>query len=103
MILSERVGLRMPLIRAWATGQRSPSARAIVLTGILVGAAVGLVMVAIEALFFLRHLPEPMLPLFGMSLWKRLLAGVLYGGITEELLMRLFLVSPSAAPTPGPD
>lgn len=32
-------------------------------------------------------------PQFEIPLWKRLLAGVLYGGITEELLMRLFLLS----------
>jgi membrane protease YdiL (CAAX protease family) len=93
MNLSERVGLQMPLIRAWATGEHPPNAKAIVLTGMLVGAAVGFVLVGIEALFFLRHLPEAMLPLFGISLWKRLLAGVLYGGITEELVMRLFLLS----------
>jgi hypothetical protein len=87
MILSERVGLQMPLIRAWATGEHPQNAKAIVLTGMFVGAAVGVVLVGIEALFFLRHLPEAMLPLFGISLWKRLLASVLYGGITEELVM----------------
>ena len=46
-----------------------------------------------EVLFFFRHLPPEMLPLFDMPLWKRLLAGVVYGGITEELFMRLFLMS----------
>jgi membrane protease YdiL (CAAX protease family) len=28
-----------------------------------------------------------------IAFWKRLLAGVVYGGVTEELLTRLFLVS----------
>ena len=41
---------------------------------------------------FLPHLPAPMQSLFRVPLWKRLLAGVLYGGLTEELLMRLFLL-----------
>jgi membrane protease YdiL (CAAX protease family) len=64
-----------------------------VLPALLVGAVVGATLVAIEALVFLQHLTLPMQRLFAMPLWKRLLAGVLYGGITEELLMRLFLMS----------
>jgi membrane protease YdiL (CAAX protease family) len=93
MILSERIGLQMQLIRAWANGESPPNLKAILLSGMLVGAVAGAILVGLEALFFLRHLPEPMLQLFEIPLWKRLLAGVLYGGITEELLMRLFLVS----------
>jgi len=93
MILSERIGLRMPLIRAWATGEAAPNPRTILLPGVLVGAAVGAVLVGVEALFFLRRLPDAMHPMFEIPLWKRLLAGIVYGGITEELLMRLFLLS----------
>ena len=93
MILSESIGLQMPLIRAWANGERPPNVKRVTLPGILVGAMVGIVMVTIEALFFLKHLPAALLPLFDIPLWKRLLAGVLYGGFTEELLMRLFLLS----------
>lgn len=114
LVMSERIGLRMPLIRAWGrSGARMPNAKAILLPGMIVGAAVGAVLVGIEAMFFLRHLPSSMLPQFDIPLWKRLLAGVLYGGITEELLMRLFLLSTvawllgrwwktaEAIPTPG--
>lgn len=93
LVLSERTGLRMPLIQAWTTGKRASVAQAVVLPALLAGAAVGATLVAIEALLFLRHLPPAMQPLFTIPLWKRLLAGVLYGGITEELFMRLFLVS----------
>jgi membrane protease YdiL (CAAX protease family) len=93
LVLSERIGLRMPLIQAWTTGKRPSAARAVVLPAILAGAAVGTTLVAIEALVFLRHLPPAMLPLFAIPLWKRLLGSVLYGGITEELVMRLFLMS----------
>lgn len=93
MRLSERVGLEMPLIRAWATGTAAPELKTIVPPGMLLGTAVGAALVGLEALLFLRHLPATMLPLFEIPLWKRLLAGILYGGITEELLMRLFLLS----------
>jgi len=93
MILSARIGLQMPLISAWTGGGGRQHRAPIVWPGILVGAATGAALVSLEALFFLRQLPPALVPLFEIPLWKRLLAGVLYGGITEELLMRLFLVS----------
>jgi membrane protease YdiL (CAAX protease family) len=96
MVLSERIGLQMRLIAAWANGEHPRNLKAIVLPGMLVGAVVGALLVGVETLFFLRHLPEALHPLFEIPLWKRLLAGVLYGGITEELLMRLFLMSLAA-------
>lgn len=93
MILSSRIGLRMPLISTWTRGECPPSARGIVAAGALLGAAAGAALVAMEIVFFLRKLPTAMIPLYDIPLWKRLLAGLVYGGITEELLMRLFLVS----------
>jgi len=93
LVLSERIGLQMPLIHDWAAGAHSPNVKAVVVPGVLVGAAAGAVLVSVEALFFLRHLPGPMQSLFEIPLWKRLLAGLVYGGITEELLMRLFLMT----------
>ena len=93
MILSKRVGLRMPLIQAWTTGTRPSLAEARVLPALLAGAAVGAVLVAIEASVFLRHLSGAMHSLFAIPFWKRLLGAVVYGGITEELLMRLFLMA----------
>jgi hypothetical protein len=93
MSLSKRVGLRMPLVEASTTGTRASLRQAGVRPALLAAAAVGVVLVAIEALVFLPYLPEAMHPLFAIPLWKRLLAGVLYGGITEELLMSLFLMS----------
>ena len=96
LILSERVGLQVPLIRGWVGGQRTTNVRAVALPGIAVGAAVGVVLVGTEAVFFLRHLPAAMRSAFEIALWKRLLGGVVYGGITEELFMRLFLVSLTA-------
>jgi membrane protease YdiL (CAAX protease family) len=93
MRLSERVGLQMPLVQAWARGLAPPKPPAILRLGSVVGGAAGVALVGLEALFFLRYLPESMRTLFDLPLWKRLLAGIVYGGITEELLMRLFLLS----------
>jgi membrane protease YdiL (CAAX protease family) len=93
MFFSRRVGLQMPLVSAWTGGGPRPALSALAMPGLLLGAAAGAALVALEALFFLRQLPPALLSLFEIPLWKRLLAGVFYGGITEELLMRLFLVS----------
>jgi membrane protease YdiL (CAAX protease family) len=83
----------MPLINSWVTGAPRSTPKGIVRAGVLVGASAGAMLVVLEAIFFLRSLPAAMHRLFEIPLWKRLLAGVLYGGITEELLMRLFLLS----------
>jgi membrane protease YdiL (CAAX protease family) len=96
MVFAKRVGLQMPLISAWATGGPAPAAGKIMWTGILGGVLAGAALVALEKLLFLNRLPGEMLALFDIPLWKRLLAGVVYGGITEELLMRLFLMSATA-------
>jgi membrane protease YdiL (CAAX protease family) len=93
MILAGRVGLEMPLIRAWATREPLRNATTIVRAGAFVGAAAGVALVLSDAIFFLTHLPAAIHAAFEIPLWKRLAAGVLYGGITEELLMRLFLMS----------
>ena len=93
LVLSDRVGLRIPLINGWAKGDRSLKPKSVLVPGVRMGAAVGVALVGIEAVFFLRHLPSAMLPMFEIALWKRLLGSLLYGGITEELLMRLFLLS----------
>jgi membrane protease YdiL (CAAX protease family) len=91
--LSERIGLRMPLIHAWTSGTRAADVSVVARPALLAGAAAGVTLVVIEALLFLPHLPTTMHALFAIPLWKRLLAGVVYGGITEEVLMRLFLMS----------
>ena len=93
MVLSKRIGLGYPLVQAWATRQPLPPLKQIVLSGVMLGGAAGVALVLLDAIFFVQKLPSSILSMFEIPLWKRLLAGVVYGGITEELLMRLFLVS----------
>ena len=93
MVLSARTGVGYPIVEAWATRQPLPPLKPIVTSGILLGSAAGVALVLIDAIFFVRQLPASILSMLEIPLWKRMLAGVVYGGITEELLMRLFLVS----------
>jgi len=66
---------------------------------VLLGIAAGTVIIALELLVFHPHLPEAISFAAAdggaapdIAIWKRLLAS-LYGGISEELLMRFFLLS----------
>jgi len=65
---------------------------------IILGIAAAVLIIVLEVNLFLPRLPEALTGSAAagapgnIALWKRLLAG-LYGGINEELLMRLFLLS----------
>ena len=93
MVLSARTNLGYPIVESRAERRPLPPLMPIVLPGILLGGAAGAALVLIDALFFVKQLPASMVSMFDIPVWKRVLAGVVYGGITEELLMRLFLVS----------
>jgi membrane protease YdiL (CAAX protease family) len=96
LILAQRVGLGAPWLTALTTRQSLPSGwRRLLLVAALSGAAVAL------AIFFLdRFLFIPLLAQQGIVLpapmqapaWQRFLAAF-YGGITEEVIMRLFLMT----------
>lgn len=88
LVLSERIGLRMPLIQAWTTGRRASVAQAVVLPALLAGAAVGATLVAIEALVFLRHLPPAMHPL-GHLYWRHGLEAAMIGHMSAHLVMQI--------------
>lgn len=93
LLLAPRVRLGTPLLDWWLAGGAPAAAGRIVGIGIAFGLATGAALVFIEALVFLARLPAELHPLMRIPLWKRLLAGVAYGGVTEELLTRLFVVS----------
>ncbi|HAK44741.1 MAG TPA: hypothetical protein DCO79_02310 [Spirochaeta sp.] len=61
---------------------------------VLIGLAAGFLVIGIEKFIFSSRLPEALVEAGNASLplWKRFLA-CFYGGITEEILMRWFLLS----------
>ena len=88
LLLAPKVGIELPLLGEWLYHKRGPSAGSIGVP-MLVGLGVGAVSVLLLFLVFLPRIPgwpsEAALPI-----WKRFLA-CFYGGINEELLMRLCL------------
>jgi hypothetical protein len=58
---------------------------------LLVGIVVAVIIVGSDRFIFVNYLP-PVLTKYQIS-WQYLLSGVLYGGIIEEVLLRLFVMS----------
>lgn len=85
-------GLDSPVLRAFFGGEGLPSGcgRKFA-SAALLGAALGILLVG-AAIACRGLMPGPYSPLPKLALWKRLLA-CFYGGVTEECLIRLFLVS----------
>lgn len=88
------IGLGLPVLDAWLTGQ---SALPAILSGLpaalLVGLGAGVVILALERFYFQPRLPEAFHNVkTKQATWKRMLA-CFYGGIYEELLLRLFVMS----------
>ena len=90
LLLAPKAGVEMPLLGNWLYLRQRPAASALSVPA-LAGLAVGAVTVLLLFFVFLPQMPgwpsEAALPI-----WKRFLACV-YGGLNEELLMRLFLFS----------
>jgi membrane protease YdiL (CAAX protease family) len=93
--LAERVGLQLPIVKAWASGNRPAAVRPTVVNALVLSVVVGMLNAVIEAVVFRPHLPTALRQsaLDSIPLWKQLVAGIFYGGIVEELFFRLFLFS----------
>lgn len=93
ILLSRKIGLGAPLLEGWLyPDQISAKARDSIKAGVLVGMVVGGVLLAV--LFVLvPYLPNlPFVSASRIPVWKRFLM-CFYGGIYEEILTRLFLLS----------
>jgi len=93
LLLAARIELGAPLLEARldgeAVGQRL---RALLAPTVLAGAAAGVVIIALDRLAFAPRVPAALSPEGHPPAWQGFLASF-YGGITEELFMRLFLMS----------
>ena len=94
LLLARKVGLPVPILESWLSGESvGHRLRLILPPAIVVGLAVGVLLFLLIKFVFLSHIPAiPLIAEANISLWKRVLASF-YGGIVEELLMRLFLLS----------
>lgn len=99
LALGKKVGLGAPELEAWRAGGEGggairPGLGRRLIAAATIGLITGLVLIAVDALVLLPRTGVDLANwMAGVPLWKRLLAGVFYGGIVEELLVRLFVVT----------
>jgi len=94
LLAAKPVGLGAPYIQAIVTGEPVSTLPLEILPPALVLAMLAFALIALlERYVFAKHVPEALSKSgANMPVWNRLLASF-YGGIDEEILMRLFLVS----------
>jgi membrane protease YdiL (CAAX protease family) len=94
LLLARKIGKGVPLLESWLAGESvGPGLRATFWSAMPAGVGVGLVLLLLLHFVFVPL--EPRLKIIHVSnvaIWKKFLASF-YGGINEELLMRLFLLS----------
>lgn len=91
--LGQKLGLGAPLLEGWLAGNSLTNQwRASLKEGLITGIGIGVVLL-IALLALVPLLPNlPFVTAAKLAVWKRLLA-CLYGGLYEEILTRLFLVT----------
>jgi len=92
LFLSKRVGMGLPILQGILDGKnKSKELKSILLPSFGFGIIAGVLIVLI-GIPFNRFIPELLNLETPVTVWKALLASF-YGGIAEEVLLRLFLVS----------
>lgn len=91
--LTERTGLSLPLLQAWLLEKRKPAVDRAAVKLAVIGGAIGAIFLVFSDMFLF----QPHLPKIGTGesvvWWKAVLGGVFYGGIIEEVFIRLFLMT----------
>jgi len=91
LICGAGIGLDSPVVRSWLGSRTLIIMRRRVALAAFLGCAATLIIFAASWVFD-RYMPPPRSALPAITLWKRILAAP-YGGIVEECLCRLFLMS----------
>jgi len=93
LLLSRKVGLKVPILEAWVSGRRPKISTGSYLSiSILSGVLEGIVIIGFEYLFYKLGVEPTLFSSAAPAWWKGLLVSF-YGGIGEEILMRLFLMT----------
>lgn len=92
LLLSKRIGMGLPILQGVLDGKnQTKELKSILLPSIGCGILAG-VLIVLLCIPFNKLVPELQNVELSIATWKALLAS-LYGGIAEEVLLRLFLVS----------
>lgn len=93
LLLSQQTGLGTPLLSALLAGESLATLRDALPLIIMLGLGGTFAMLTLEFGIFQKHLPQKMREQSkNIPIWQRLLASF-YGGITEEIIVRLFVMN----------
>lgn len=94
LLIAHHIGLGAPLLEGALAGKNvSAQALAMIAPALILGVGTSVIVLILEIAVFWPRLPRTMRDDFPIpALWKRLLASF-YGGIDEEILLRLFVLS----------
>lgn len=93
LLLAAKTGLGAPILKAYLAGEPvGPRLRSHLLPSTLLALLATVVVTSLDRWFFLPRMPGFSSAISQVSGWKGILAS-LYGGITEEILSRLFFVT----------
>ena len=102
LVIANRIGLGLPVIESWLVGKPDwPLVRKFALPAIIAGVLAGIAILALDVWVFNPRLmaelsqlgaKQPQAPGQATPAWMGFLASF-YGGITEEILLRLFMLS----------
>jgi len=92
LFCARRVRLGAPILEGWLRGEKvGERGRAILIPSILLGLGVGLIILLLDVIVFAPYLPSAFQEVEPPP-WQGFLASF-YGGMDEEILLRLFMVS----------
>ncbi|MGE5249107.1 MAG: type II CAAX prenyl endopeptidase Rce1 family protein, partial [Bacteroidota bacterium] len=93
LLLAAKTGLGAPILRGYLTGEQvGAKFRSHILPSVLLALFATMAVIALDQLFFIPRMPGFSSAISQITGWKGILAS-LYGGITEEILTRLFSVT----------
>ncbi len=91
LILAPRLNLKTPILDRYFAPEKRKKIKPqnILFPALLTGLGMGVLTVTLDRLLFSSQNIQTVFN--AIPLWKRLLGGVFYGGITEEIICRLFM------------
>jgi hypothetical protein len=93
LILASKTGLGAPILKGYLAGEQvGTKFRSHILPSVLLAFFATMIVTVLDRLFFLPGMPGFSSAISQISGWKGILASF-YGGITEEILTRLFFVT----------
>lgn len=89
--LGRWIGLGAPLLEGWLAGQKiGQRLKTIIAPSVVLGIVASILVLVLDALVFELRFPQALSQIPREPIWQRFLASF-YGGVTEELFMRLGL------------